>query len=342
MLVCDRFLRDLDHFQAWLTKTQTDVASENIPNSLADAEKLLSQHKSIREEIDNYTDDYSKMMEYGEKITAEPSTQDDPQYMFLRERLKALKDGWAELHQMWENRQQLLSQSLDLQLFNREARQAELLLNHQELILSKDEPATNLEQAENLLKNHEAFLTSLEANDDKINGAVQFGKRLCDEGHYAAPQIAKRADNIAERRQANREQAEALFEVLRNQMELQQFLRDCDELDEWIQEKHITAQDETYRSAKTVHSKWTRHQAFEAEIAANKERLHNLQKAAEDLASDKPEYANIIKPKLEELADHFDVLEQTTKEKGERLFDANREVLIHQTCDDIDSWMKVC
>lgn len=65
-----RFLRSVDHFQSWLTKTQTDVASEDIPASLADAERLLSQHQTIREEIDNYTDDYSKMMEYGEKITA--------------------------------------------------------------------------------------------------------------------------------------------------------------------------------------------------------------------------------------------------------------------------------
>ena len=59
------------------------------------------------------------MMDYGEKVTADPSTFDDPQYMFLRERLKALKDGWEEVHQMWENRQQLLSQSLNLQMFNR-------------------------------------------------------------------------------------------------------------------------------------------------------------------------------------------------------------------------------
>lgn len=59
--------------------------------------------------------------------------------MFLRERLKALKDGWAELHQMWENRQQLLSQSLSLQLLNRDARQAEVLLSQQEHVLSKDE-----------------------------------------------------------------------------------------------------------------------------------------------------------------------------------------------------------
>ncbi|ERL95354.1 hypothetical protein D910_12619, partial [Dendroctonus ponderosae] len=54
---------------------------------------------------------------------------------------------------------------------------------------------------------------------------------------------------------------------------------------------------------------------------------------------EKPEYTTAISPKIEELTDQFDVLEQTTKEKGKRLFDANREVLIHQTCDDIDSWM---
>lgn len=55
------------------------------------------------------------------------------------------------------------------------------------------------------------------------------------------------------------------------------WIQDCEELSEWVQEKNITAQDETYRSAKTVHSKWTRHQAFEAEIASNKDRLFHIQ-----------------------------------------------------------------
>ncbi len=35
----------------------------------------------------------------------------------------------------------------------------------------------------------------------------------------------------------------------------------------------------------------------------------------------------------------FDDLERTTREKGERLFDANRQVIYEQTCDDIDTWM---
>lgn len=43
----------------------------------------------------------------------------------------------------------------------------------------------NLEQAENLIKRHEAFLTTMEANDEKINSVVQFAARLCDEKHFA-------------------------------------------------------------------------------------------------------------------------------------------------------------
>ena len=53
-----RFLKDLDHFQAWLTKTESGIANEDSPSSLAGAEKLLSLHQQIREEIDSYTNDY--------------------------------------------------------------------------------------------------------------------------------------------------------------------------------------------------------------------------------------------------------------------------------------------
>lgn len=331
-----RFLRDLDHFQSWLTKTQTDVASEDIPSSLAEAENLLTQHQQIRDEIDNYTEDYNSMMDYGEKITRD---QTDAQYMFLRERVRALQDGWTELLQMWENRQMLLSNSLDLQVFLRDAKQAEVLLNQQEHYLSKDETPTNLEQAECFIKEHETFLTTMEANDEKVNAVVQFAQRLCEDGNFAADKIHKKAENMAERRNANQKKATQRMEKLKDQLQLHHFLQDCKQLSEWTQEKYITAQDDTYRSAKTVHSKWTRHQAFEAEVAANKDRLKKLQQGGEELIKEKRDWALVIFPQLSELEQQFEALEVATKDKGERLFDANRQVLYMQTCDDIDSWI---
>jgi spectrin beta len=36
--------------------------------------------------------------------------------MFLRQRLAGLDEGWQELQRMWDNRQMMLSQGLNLQV----------------------------------------------------------------------------------------------------------------------------------------------------------------------------------------------------------------------------------
>ena len=76
------FLQNLDHFQQWLTRTQTAIATEDIPSDLAEAERLLNAHQQLKEEIDGYAPEYAKMKEYGEKVV---EGQEDVQYMFLRE-----------------------------------------------------------------------------------------------------------------------------------------------------------------------------------------------------------------------------------------------------------------
>lgn len=37
------------------------------------------------------------------------------------------------------------------------------------------------------------------------------------------------------------------WERLQDSLEIQRFLADCDDVDEWLEEKMIAAQDETYR-----------------------------------------------------------------------------------------------
>ncbi len=54
---------------------------------------------------------------------------------------------------------------------------------------------------------------------------------------------------------------------------LQQFSRDADEVEAWITEKVQVATDESYLDPSNIQSKHQKHQAFEAEIAANAERI---------------------------------------------------------------------
>ena len=49
--------------------------------------------------------------------------------------------------------------------------------------------------------------------------------------------------------------------------------------------------------------------------------------------------AEQIQPQLSSLENEWQVLEVATKEKGEKLFDANRGTLYQQSIEDVDSWV---
>ncbi|XP_054653868.1 spectrin beta chain, non-erythrocytic 1 isoform X2 [Dunckerocampus dactyliophorus] len=331
-----QFLRDLDDFQSWLSRTQTAIASEDMPNTLAEAEKLLAQHEGIKNEIRNYEEDYQKMRDMGEMVT---QGQTDAQYMFLRQRLQALDTGWNELHKMWENRQNLLSQSHSYQLFLRDTKQAEAFLNNQEYVLAHTEMPTTLEGAEAAIKKQEDFMTTMDANEEKISGVVDTGRRLVTDGNINTERIQDKVDSIDQRHKKNRAAANDLLMRLKDNRDLQKFLQDCQELSLWINEKMLTAQDMTYDEARNLHSKWLKHQAFMAELQSNKEWLDKIEKDGKALMSEKPETEAMVREKLASLKKMWEELESTTQTKAKCLFDANKAELFTQSCADLDKWL---
>lgn len=48
------------------------------------------------------------------------------------------------------------------------------------------------------------------------------------------------------------------------------------QFEEWLEEKMVVATDESYRDAKNIASRYNRHQTFEREIEANKDRLQHV------------------------------------------------------------------
>ncbi|KAH3857015.1 hypothetical protein DPMN_099612 [Dreissena polymorpha] len=73
------------------------------------------------------------------------------------------------------------------------------ILSHLPHFLRPVSPQNTLEAAEDLIKRHEAFITTMDANDEKINAVLTFANRLMEDGHYAADKIHKKAENINER-----------------------------------------------------------------------------------------------------------------------------------------------
>ncbi|XP_027855780.1 spectrin beta chain, erythrocytic isoform X2 [Xiphophorus couchianus] len=331
------FLQDMDDFQSWLFKTQKAVASEEMPTSLQEAEELLSRHNAVREDINNHEEDYHRVRDTGAQVTQ--GQEDDPQYQQLEQRLNGLDRGWYELQKMWDSRRNFLDQGLGFQQFLRDGKAVEAILNNQEYTLAHIDKPDTLAGAEKALKKHEDFVSTMEANEDKIDGALQGGQRLVDSNNLYSPKVQEKMDLVQDRQSKNKRRAVDVSEKLRDNRDLQHFLQNTQDLTVWINEKMLTAQDTSYDEARNLHSKWLKHQAFMAELASNKDWLNKVDQEGQELMESKPEFEPIVKERLAQLHELWDKLESTTQEKDRLLFDANRSELFDQSLADMKKWL---
>ncbi|XP_033967814.1 spectrin beta chain, erythrocytic [Pseudochaenichthys georgianus] len=331
------FLQDLDDFQSWLFKTQKSVASEERPATLPKAEEQLSLHDAVREDINNHEEDYHRVRDTGTQVTQ--GQEDDPQYQQLEQRLNGLDRGWVELQKMWDNRKGFLDQGLGFQQFMRDCKAVEAILNKQEYTLAHIDKADTSAGAEKALKKHEDFVSTMEANEDKIDGALQGGQRLVDSRNLYSGKVQDKTDSIRDRHNKNKRRAQEVSEKLRDNRDLQHFLQNTQDLTVWINEKMLTAQDTSYDEARNLHSKWLKHQAFMAELASNKDWLDNVDQEGQELMKSKPELEPIVRERLDKLHELWDTLESTTQEKARLLFDANRSELYDQSLTDMKTWL---
>ena len=69
----------------------------------------------------------------------------------------------------------------------------------QEYTLAHIDKPDTLDGAEKALKKHEDFVSTMEANEDKIDGALQGGQRLVDSNNLYSGKVQEKMDSIGDR-----------------------------------------------------------------------------------------------------------------------------------------------
>ncbi|KAG9481099.1 hypothetical protein GDO78_010379 [Eleutherodactylus coqui] len=331
-----KFLVDLFDFETWLYKAQQSTASEDTPTSLPEAEQLYYNHLALKDDMEHHEPDVHDIVDTGKRVT---SGQTDPQYQQLEQRVKDLEVGWKDLHTMWSNREHFLAQCFEFQKFLKDVKQSEAILSNQEYTLAHTELPSTLQASRNRLKKHEDFLTTMANNEEKIAGTINNAVKLNEDMNIFADKALEKAGSLRDRYAVNVDKANEVLTLLKNHVDLQDFVEDCDEFTLWINEKLLTAQDTSYEEARNLHSKWLKHQAFKAEIDSNKDRLQKIDQKGQQLAQSKPQFAPVVSDKLSTLHDQWNKLESTTLKKEQTLFDAHRSELYEQRFTDIATWI---
>lgn len=180
-----------------------------------------------------------------------------------------------DLEHAWTDRRLQLDQNLDLQLYLRDCEQAENWMHARESFLNTEEVDSG-DNVEVLIKKHEDFDKAIHGHEEKIAALQVLADQLMAQQHYASKLIDDKRNEVLERW---RHLKEALIEKrsrLGDEQTLQQFSRDADEIENWIAEKLQLATEESYKDPANIQSKHQKHQAFEAELAANADRIQSV------------------------------------------------------------------
>ncbi|KAI1305303.1 Spectrin alpha chain [Halotydeus destructor] len=330
-----RFLADYRDLMSWIASMMSLVSSEELATDVTGAEALLERHQEHRTEIDARFGTFQAFDTFGEHLlkTGHYASQE------IQEKLEKILESRQDLEQAWINRRLKLDHCLELQLFYRDCEQAENWMASREAFLSSEDMGG--ENVEALIKKHEDFDKAISAQEEKISFLSTLAEQLSVSGHYAAKEITDKKNQVLERWQHLKEALIDKRSKLGESQTLQQFSRDADEIENWIGEKLQTALDESYKDPANIQSKHQKHQAFEAELAANADRIDSVVDMGKKLI-DKRQCAgseDAVEQRLVSISEQWRHLSHKTTEKSLKLKEANKQRTFNAAANDLGFWL---
>ncbi|KAK7105089.1 spectrin beta chain, non-erythrocytic 5-like isoform X3 [Littorina saxatilis] len=316
----------------WSSSVRNRLASAELPHDIKSAEQMQKEHEELMDDIKAHRDKFAKAKALGRSIL-----EKNPNNQEVRDKLKRLEEEEKAVENQWKQRQKQLQDAYNLQVFNRDADHLDALTSGHDAFLDFGDTGSTVDDVEAMLRRHEDFNSKMQAQDDKAKALNDLADKLIAEGHPDADRIDKRRREVMEQRQRAKDKAAKRQEKLGDSMAFQEFKRDATELSDWMKEKYQTATDESYRDLTNIPGKLQKHQAFEAELKANNERLDNLNQAGKAIIADTHQSSDEVKRILDNLNSQWEDLASKAGDKGDKLRQAAEQQMLNRALDDAQS-----
>eukprot|EP00043_Microstomoeca_roanoka_P018637 m.201569 g.201569 ORF g.201569 m.201569 type:complete len:2469 (+) comp16866_c1_seq3:1085-8491(+) len=153
-------------------------------------------------------------------------------------------------------------------------------------------------------------------------------------------QIAARRQAVLKRWSEFKEVAAQRRSKLQDSKKLQQFNRNCEELESWIASRLKIASEEAHKDATNLQAKIKKHKTFTAEIHANENALSTVKLSGSELINHGHFAADAIAAKIEYVEEQWALLLERSKEKARRLQEAQALLTFKREADEVDTWIQ--
>eukprot|EP00095_Tigriopus_kingsejongensis_P005059 maker-scaffold330_size203968-snap-gene-0.18 protein:Tk05059 transcript:maker-scaffold330_size203968-snap-gene-0.18-mRNA-1 annotation:"spectrin alpha chain" len=333
-----RFLSDYRDLMSWISSMKGLIASDELATDVTGAEALLERHQEHRTEIDARAGTFQAFELFGKQLLQANHYASDE----VQDKLESMSDAREDLEKAWIARRMQLDQCLELQLFYRDCEQAENWMSSREAFLASDDDQTDgADNVEAMIKKHEDFDKAISNQEEKIEALSTYADQLIGSDHYAGPGITDKKQEVLARWEELKKALIDKRSLLGESQTLQQFSRDADEIENWMLEKMQLAEEENYKDPANIQSKNQKHQAFEAELKANADRIQSVLSMGQNLIEKKKCAGSeeAVQNRLQSIKEQWEILTMKTSEKSMKLKEANRQRTFIAAVKDLDFWL---
>ncbi|XP_034253991.1 spectrin beta chain, non-erythrocytic 1 isoform X5 [Thrips palmi] len=191
--------RDL---MSWINEMIAKVTAPDLAQDVPGAEALITRHSEHKAEIDTRSDAFEKFYTTGKQLIDQGHFLSDE----IEEKISVLEQRRKALNDTWHLRQTIYEENLDTQMFKRDADQLENWLQSREAMLHDPKLGDSILQVEELIRKHEDFEKTIEAQEEKFNALKRV--TMLEEA-FRKQQQAEEAARLAERDRVEKERVEA-------------------------------------------------------------------------------------------------------------------------------------
>ncbi|XP_009472039.1 PREDICTED: spectrin beta chain, non-erythrocytic 5 [Nipponia nippon] len=331
-----KFNLEMKEMLDWTQNIRGLMEAGGLPKSANEAESMIEEHQERKEEIEARAERFNSLSNYGQEL-ANSGHYATPE---IHQSLSRLQQAWSELIQAWQEQYIKLLQAQDLQKFYGYVEQTESWLSSKEAFLANEDLGDSVSSVESLQRKHMQFEKALEAQMEKIDEMASFAQQLTQNKHYDLDNITNRCQAVLRRKEKLLENAAARRHLLEESRLLQKLLRNSFEVAAWINEKNSIAQDDSWKDPSNLQTKLQKHQTFQAEIMANRNRLDSIKSEGEKMLRERHYAPEAIQSRLQEMEELWEELLASCQDKRAKLQDAYKGLHFQRSVEDMEKWLE--
>ncbi|XP_069494913.1 spectrin beta chain, non-erythrocytic 5 isoform X2 [Ambystoma mexicanum] len=300
----------------WISERLPIASSSNRGRSLDTAQSLLQKHKELQLEVNAHKPQIQRVLENGKSL----SKSSHPSARRIEATSEDLKHNWAELEKACDERARLLKLSVGLQKFLSETSDlVNWVAEKQPLVTSKDygkdEPATL-----NLINKQKATEQEIAVYQDLAKQLQQAGQGLLLHGSIGNDEVDGPQDRVHAQIRQLHDCAAVRSKKLEETLTLHEYLRESNDLLEWIRQQMMVAGSEEYgNDYEHVLLLRAKYDIFKHQLETSAPRVAACQQLADSLMDLGHSEYKAIRQKQKELRNSWEELLELTHRRGNRL-----------------------